>query len=288
MGRNKTLRKKINAFINQLTPDEIREQLVLAYMQMERCNQVLRGESVEPVPMMDNGLSSDLELFYSCKKTAEELAYLNGIVSKKDSKKIKFDVEFNCEEAIKKMKALSDCFNRFPNKGFAIQMKYVPKHNAIEFSGLEEMDAFAIDVDVLRKFIEKECGCDKGFKIDIGKTPVYFLYHGRIHKNFIKEIMGLEENSGEPIFRIQGYTAVFKPKQIFDSPDKLVMHVGEKVSKHQSCYPNIDTAFFIDNTSRVFEAAWWYVEEQRIEHFKTLDDLRAFLLKNIVEDGEGK
>lgn len=79
MSKIKKLRKKFTAFASQLTPDECREQLVLAYLQMEKCQQVLRGEEVEPVTMMDNGESSDLELFYRCKKVAEELAYLNGI-----------------------------------------------------------------------------------------------------------------------------------------------------------------------------------------------------------------
>ena len=80
MSKEKKLRKKFTAFASQLSPDECREQLVLAYLQMERCQQVLRGEDVEPVAMKDNGESSDLELFYLCKKVAEELAYLNKMV----------------------------------------------------------------------------------------------------------------------------------------------------------------------------------------------------------------
>lgn len=77
MSKNKKLKKRFTAFVNQLSPDQVREQLVLAYLQMERCQQVLRGEDVEPVAMKDNGESSDLELFYTCKKVREELAYLN-------------------------------------------------------------------------------------------------------------------------------------------------------------------------------------------------------------------
>lgn len=80
MSKIKRLRKRFAAFVNQLTPDQIREQLVLAYLQMELCQRVLRGEDVEPVEMMDNGESSDLELFYRCKKVADELAYLNKMV----------------------------------------------------------------------------------------------------------------------------------------------------------------------------------------------------------------
>ena len=81
MSNSKRLRKRFTAFVNQLTPDQVREQLVLAYLQMEKCQNVLKGYDVESVKMMDNGDNSDLELFYRCKKTAEELAYLNNTSS---------------------------------------------------------------------------------------------------------------------------------------------------------------------------------------------------------------
>lgn len=76
MSKFKKLKKKFTAFVNKLSADEAREQLVLAYLQMERCMQVLRGLDVEPVEMADNGQSSDLELFYACKKLREELDLL--------------------------------------------------------------------------------------------------------------------------------------------------------------------------------------------------------------------
>lgn len=79
MSKSKKLRKEITAFVNKLSPDEVREQLVLSYLQMERCKQVLRGHDVEPVTMKDNGKSSDLELFYMCKKVVEEKVYLNNV-----------------------------------------------------------------------------------------------------------------------------------------------------------------------------------------------------------------
>lgn len=75
MGKNKKLRKKLTDFVRSLTLNDVREQLVLAYLQMEKCQQVLRGEDVEPVAMKDNGMSSDLELFYLCKKVREELDF---------------------------------------------------------------------------------------------------------------------------------------------------------------------------------------------------------------------
>ena len=74
------MKETIEKFVDGLTPEEIKEQLKLAYLQMERCKQVLNGADVEPVEMKDNGLSSDLELFYSCKKCAAECAHLNQIV----------------------------------------------------------------------------------------------------------------------------------------------------------------------------------------------------------------
>lgn len=75
MGKNKKLRKKLTEFVRSLTLNDVRGQLVLAYLQMEKCQQVLRGEDVEPVAMKDNGMSSDLELFYLCKKVREELDF---------------------------------------------------------------------------------------------------------------------------------------------------------------------------------------------------------------------
>lgn len=71
----------LTAFVDGLSDEQVRRELLLSYVQMELCQKVLRGEDVEPVGMMDNGLSSDLELFYQCKKVASELAYLNKVLS---------------------------------------------------------------------------------------------------------------------------------------------------------------------------------------------------------------
>ena len=81
MSKSKRLRKRLTAFVSQLSPDQVREQLELAYLQMEKCRNVLRGHDVEPVEMMDNGDSVDLELFYLCKKARAELDLLNQAVS---------------------------------------------------------------------------------------------------------------------------------------------------------------------------------------------------------------
>lgn len=69
--------KIINHFVASLSEKEAREQLSLAFQQMELCMEVLNGKKgVEPVVMKDNGLSSDLELFYKCKKVADLLNIL--------------------------------------------------------------------------------------------------------------------------------------------------------------------------------------------------------------------
>ena len=70
--------KIINHFVASLSEKEAREQLSLAYQQMELCMEVLKGnKEVEPIEMKDNGLSSDLELFYKCKKASGLLDVLS-------------------------------------------------------------------------------------------------------------------------------------------------------------------------------------------------------------------
>jgi len=66
-------RRALRRFVGSLTEREAREELYLAYLQMERCRQVLEGEDVRPVTMRENGLDSDLELYYACRRIREEL-----------------------------------------------------------------------------------------------------------------------------------------------------------------------------------------------------------------------
>lgn len=80
----KKLENGFRQFVDGLPEEAVREELVLAYLQMERCQQVLMGDDVEPVEMMDNGESSDLELFYRCKKAHAELSLLNEELAKVD------------------------------------------------------------------------------------------------------------------------------------------------------------------------------------------------------------
>lgn len=72
-GKKDDIRERFRRFVDNLDEKTARHELVMAYMQMERCQRILEGKDVSPVTMMDNGLSSDLELFYMCKKRMEEL-----------------------------------------------------------------------------------------------------------------------------------------------------------------------------------------------------------------------
>ncbi|UEA63040.1 hypothetical protein LK429_00165 [Hoylesella buccalis] len=76
--------KTIDYFVASLSEKEAREQLSLAYQQMELCLGVLNGKKgVKPVEMADNGLSTDLELFYSCKRVVDGQLPIKNTKSKK-------------------------------------------------------------------------------------------------------------------------------------------------------------------------------------------------------------
>ena len=241
MSKIERLKKRFSAFVNQLTPDQVREQLVLAYLQMEKCQTVLKGYDVEPVEMMDNGESSDLELFYRCKKVAEELGYLNKMVH--DGKKVgtlELEVKVDTNPAILSLKELCKEFSKI-----ADSMK--PK------------------------------------VLQVGSV-VYFLNKGRIHKSTIKDVVGLHAVTFEPCFHVNGYDNVFIAKSIYESAVLLASTIGKLVNNHVSVSSDHESAFFIDQTNRVFKAAKWYLEEQKIEHFESLNALREYLLKNIVDE----
>lgn len=78
MGKRKGQRKRLEDFVSRMSEQEAREQLVLAYRQMERCIGVLRGENTQPVNMLSNGEDSWLELFYLCRKVRKELDLLES------------------------------------------------------------------------------------------------------------------------------------------------------------------------------------------------------------------
>lgn len=55
--------------IDEMTLDELRQEVRRCHEHMERCLSVLDGEkNVEPVELADVSDSADLELFYRCKK----------------------------------------------------------------------------------------------------------------------------------------------------------------------------------------------------------------------------
>ncbi len=241
MGKIGKLRKKFTAFVNQLSPDQVREQLILAYLQMEQTQRVLRGENVEPLTMLDNGESSDLELFYSCKKAAEELAYLNKMVHEgKKVGSLEFEVKFDTNPAILSLKELRNEFSKM--------------------------------ADLMKPKV-----------LQVGSV-VYFLNKGRIHKSTIKDVFGLHAVTCEPCFHVNGYDNGFLASSIYDSAVRLASTIGKLVNNHISVSSDHESAYFIDQTSRVFRAAKWYLEDQKIEHFESLNALREYLLKNVVDD----
>lgn len=293
MSKLKKLKKRLTAFASQLTPDECREQLVLSYLQMERCQQVLRGEDVEPVTQMDNGESSDLELFYLCKKVREELDLLNRSEKNPKGESITIGVDVDCSDAIKHFKDFKKEFEKLhsdavkhinnyckPRKDVYVMKvdleKYFPpisidtgSHDSMLAFHKMMIDAFSL-VDQLPKNMT---------------LPVYFMYHGRIHKNKCAQWIGVSEGK-KLICKIDGYDGVFNVSDIYQTPDEVVMSVGKVVSDHVSLSRDKKQSFFIDHTNRVFRGAEWYLEDQKIDHFDTLDELRKFLLENIIDDGK--
>lgn len=241
MGKIGKLRKKFTAFVNQLSPDQVREQLVLAYLQMEQSQRVLRGEDVEPLTMLDNGECSDLELFYRCKKVADELAYLNKMVH--EGKKV----------------------------------------GAIELEVKVDTNPAILSLKELRKEFSKMADSMKPKFLQVGSV-VYFLSKGRIHKSTVKEVVGFVVSSGEPCFYVNGHDNVIPSSYLYVTAVRLASTIGKFVNNHVSVSSDHESAFFIDSTSRVFKAAKWYLEEQKIEHFESLNALMEYLLKNIVDD----
>ena len=281
MGKNKKLKKTIKEFVSQLTPEQLREQLALAYLQMELCIRALKGENVEPVEMMDNGHSSDLELFYSCKKSAAELAELNRVAARCSGKTIGFKVELDCGDAIRQLQMLRNFGGK---KYFGVTMKYIEDEELIEFSDFgKNVDGFAIKLKDLFDFIEDECGYEINERgIIIGETPVYFFFQGKIHKNIISDVVGLEQGNGSPVFKIDGYESYFPKSSFFEHPEELVKDI--KVNKHQSYEKGKPSGYIIDSTNRVFRCSKKYLIENKIEHHNTYDGLIKYLLNNIVRD----
>lgn len=78
---------RLRNYICELSEQEVRAQLFLCYCQMERCIRLLHGDKkVKPVEMADNGLSTDLELFYTCKRVVDGLLPTKNTISKKIKK----------------------------------------------------------------------------------------------------------------------------------------------------------------------------------------------------------
>ena len=258
MSKIKRLRKRFTAFVNQLTPDQCREQLVLAYLQMEKCQNVLKGYDVEPVEMMDNGDSSDLELFYRCKKAAEELACLNEEL-------------FHLKEDYLHLKA--EDFLKGQNN-----------HGRIPFTVKVDVSE---EVKRLKKIAEsfKELGKNlQPRQLTLGHE-VYFLSKGRIHKSILEDFIGIvNDESGDVVCKVKGYENAIPASYLYNSAVRVASTVGKNVNNHVSVSSDHESAFFIDSTSRVFKAAKWYLEDQKIVNFASINDLRGYLITHIVDD----
>ena len=123
----------------------------------------------------------------------------------------------------------------------------------------------------------------------IGKE-VFFLSKGRIHKSILEDFIGIvQDETGDVVCRVKGYENAFPARFLYDSAVKLASTIGKSVQNHVSVSSDHESAFFIDQTSRVFKGAKWYLEYQRMKCFDTLDDLRSFLITHVIDDGkEGK
>ena len=59
--------------LEEMTVDELRQEVVRCHEHMERCYNVLQGEkNVNPVALVDVHDSIDLELFYKCKEIVKK------------------------------------------------------------------------------------------------------------------------------------------------------------------------------------------------------------------------
>lgn len=108
MSKRKKRIKELKNFVSQLSDMECREELICAYLQMENCQRVLRGEDVVPDQMMrDNGHQTDMELFYLCKKVRKELEYLDS----NQEKRLHLDVSVNISDESKRLHSLSEAID---------------------------------------------------------------------------------------------------------------------------------------------------------------------------------
>ena len=109
MSKRRKQIKELKNFVSQLSDNECREELICAYLQMENCQRVLRGEDVVPDPMMrDNGHQTDMELFYLCKKVRKELEYLES----NQEKKFNLDISVNISDETNRLKSISEAIDK--------------------------------------------------------------------------------------------------------------------------------------------------------------------------------
>lgn len=248
MSKKESIKKKFEQFVKRLSDEDARKELVLAYLQMERCQQVLKGEDVEPVTMRDNGESSDLELFYLCKKVAEELAYLNGMVSDpdKDGKpflEMSYDIvhKFNdnmfaiFKQFAKQRKDFEDnVLMPFLDgkKKDAFKMQFDKANNAIVFSELCGTESFSLSLDFLKKFVDDELR-----KLDEEKSARGFnccgdVYYFRdtIRKTRVVRLVS-DSGSGKTIVTLDDGSILTGFDGLFNTKEELIENLKKNINE---------------------------------------------------------
>ena len=84
--------KKIK--LEELSKHVLLQQLKLCWKHFRVCADAISGADVQPVELLDCdelGDSDDLELFYKCKKAAEDIEYMNNKLKNNDDGEKKQD-----------------------------------------------------------------------------------------------------------------------------------------------------------------------------------------------------
>lgn len=207
----KSLKKKLAKFVKTLTEEEARHELLMAYLQMERCQQVLRGEDVEPVTMADNGESTDLELFYLCRKVRSEL---DGC-RKSDGGKVSvgIDVSVTADDGI------LECLRSI--------CEGEPSDDAVDaVRKFSRLDSDVSDWnDIKRIFFDYVRRNDASGKFAVGES-IWYMFGDRIQHSRVK---GVERDSdGMIIYRTEfGHETI--EDETFSSLDDLVEYLNDTV-----------------------------------------------------------
>lgn len=211
MSEMKSLKKKLAKFVKSLTEEDVRHELLMAYLQMERCQQVLRGDDVEPVTMADNGESSDLELFYLCKKVRSEL---DGCCESDGGKvSVGIDVSVTADDGI------LECLRSI--------CEGEPSDDAVDaVRRYSRLDSDVSDWnDIKRIFFDYVKRKESPGKFAVG-DDVWYMFGDRIQRSKVK---GVERDAdGMIIYRTEfGHETI--EDETFPSLDELIDYLNDTV-----------------------------------------------------------